>query len=481
MSLEAPSRTARSAAWGISCWGTLVFAVGTLVIFGFLHQFIANDIQKRNDAWLWGEVSLLGDIAERTPKDALYAHVVGEVAEIVRKEIPYDQEPPGDAANSVFLLQEAEDSSITLWVGGGSAADDFRAAIRKSYILPDQPIDLYVDNFPFPFRVVSIRIEDGSHIYLGLSERQQLKVLDRLRSYFIALWVLIVVFGFGLMFSISRRLLKYVQKITDAASRIGRSDLKTRVPTRKRVDEVGHLAQTLNHMLDRIESSVHQLHTIADSLAHDIRTPITAIRGKLEGSLDAGSHEEVVEAAISSIEMLDHLSLFLTESLDLAEANADALRLSRTEVDLRELLSAIVDYHNPSFAEKNISIHYGGSGSTMVNADPGLMHRVMANLLENELAHLTSGHSVRITFTCTGTIVTLLLEDNGPGFPPDLLPYVLKRHTKGANSKGHGLGLAFVDAVIRAHGGTISASNREDGGVRLVIDLPSLVESASER
>lgn len=476
MSSEAPSPITKSAAWGISCWGTLAFAIGTLIIFGFLYHFIANDIQRRNDAWLWGEVSLLGDIAERTPKDALYSHVVGEIAEIVRKEIPYDEAFPDDANDQVFFLQEGEDNSPKLWVGGGSI-EVVRAAIRDSRILPDQPIDLQVGSSLFPFRVVSSRIEDGSHIYLGLSERKQEKVLNHLLLYFIALWAIIVCFGFCLMFSISRRLLKYVQKITDAASRIGRSDLKTRVPTRQRSDEVGHLALTLNKMLDRIESSVHQLHTITDSLAHDIRTPITAVRGKLEGSLDAGSQEEVLEAAISSIEMLDHLSLFLTESLDLAEAGADALRLSQVEVDLQELLSAIVDYYGPSFAEKNLSLEYGGSGSTLVNADPGLMHRMMANLLENELAHLPPGGSVRIAFTGTARMVTVLLEDDGPGFPPDLLPYVFERHTKGRNSRGHGLGLAFVDAVIRAHGGTISASNGMHGGARLVIDLPAFSES----
>jgi signal transduction histidine kinase len=478
MSSEAPKQIAKSAAWGISCWGTLAFAIGTLIIFWFLHQFIANDIQRRNDAWLWGEASLLGDIAERTPKDALYAHVVGEIADIVRKEIPYDQGFPGDVNDQVFFLQVGEDGSVKLWVGAGSA-EAVHASIRQSGILPDQPIDLHAGSSPFPFRVVSSRIEDGSHIYLGLSEKQPLKVLHNLRIYFIALWIIIVFFGFSLMYSISRRLLKYVQRITDAASRIGRSDLKTRVPTRQRDDEVGHLALTLNKMLDRIESSIHQLHTMTDSLAHDIRTPITAIRGKLEASLDASSHEEVLEAAIDSIEMLDHLSLFLTESLDLAEASADALRLSQAEVNLQELLSAIVDYYSPSFAEKNLAIEYDGSGSTIVNADPGLMHRVMANLLENELAHLPAGHSIRIAFQGTMRAVTLILEDDGPGFPPDLLPHIFERHTKGSHSRGHGLGLAFVDAVIRAHSGTVSACNRPNGGARLVIALPAFAESAA--
>lgn len=473
---EAPRRIAGSAAWGISCWGTVAFAIGTLIIFTFLHRFIAGDIQRRNDAWLWGEVSLLGEIAERTPKDSLYSHVVGAIAEVVRKEIPYDENSPENSNDQVFFLQEGEDSSLRLWVGSGSGGAVLQS-IRRSPILPDQAIDLQVNSNPIPFRVVESRIEDGSHIYLGLSERQQIRVLKNLRTYFVVLWMVIVLFGFGLMFSISRSLLKYVQRITDAASRIGRSDLKTRVPIRQRGDEVGHLAITFNHMLDRIENSVHQLHTMTDSLAHDIRSPITAIRGKLETSLDSGCHEDLLEAVVSSIEMLDHLGQFLTESLDISEANADALRLSQVQVNLRELLSAVVDYYGPSFAEKDLSLAYSGSGSTIVNADPGLMHRMMANLLENELAHLPPHHSVQIAVSGTREMVCLQMEDNGPGFPPDLLAHVFERHARGNTSRGHGLGLAFVDAVIRAHGGSVSASNRPNGGARLVIELPACAET----
>ena len=128
---------------------------------------------------------------------------------------------------------------------------------------------------------------------------------------------------------------------------------------------------------------MHQLNTMSDSLAHDIRSPITAIRGKLETSLDEHSYEDLRDAVISSIELLDHLSLFLTESLDVAEASAGALRLNTVEVDLRELLFTLVDYYRPSFAERQLSIECSASESARLNADAGLMHRMMANLLEN--------------------------------------------------------------------------------------------------
>ena len=299
-----------SAAWRISLWATLAFACGTMLVFVFLHRFVADDIQRRSDAWLSGEVEVLGDVAERTPKDALYGRVVGEVAELAGKEVPNKALSDSSENDSVFFLQTGKDGSLQLWVGAGNGEANL-TAIRASRMLPDQPMDLHVSGFPTPFRVASIRMDDGSRIYLGLSERDELRVLRSLRLRFFLLWLLIVMLGFGIVFFTTRRMLSHVRRITEAAAGIGHSDLNSRVPTTQRNDEVAHLALTLNRMLDRIESSVHQLHTITDSLAHDLRSPLTAIRGKLEMSLSAATHGEQAEPIVSAIEELDRLTEFL--------------------------------------------------------------------------------------------------------------------------------------------------------------------------
>ena len=288
MSSKIARHVLRSAAWRISLWATLAFACGTMLVFVFLHRFVANDIQRRSDAWLSGEVEVLGDVAERTPKDALYDRVVGEVAELAGKEVPNKDLSRSSSNDSVFFLQTGGDGALKLWVGAGSGEPNLKA-IQAGRIVPGSPTDLRVQGIAIPFRVASTRIDDGSYIYLGLSERDELRVLRSLRARFILLWLVLVLLGFGIVFYTTRRMLSHVRRITEAASRIGHSDLSARVPTTARRDEVGHLALTLNHMLDRIENSMHQLHTITDSLAHDLRSPLTAIRGKLEMSLSRSS------------------------------------------------------------------------------------------------------------------------------------------------------------------------------------------------
>jgi signal transduction histidine kinase len=286
--------------------------------------------------------------------------------------------------------------------------------------------------------------------------------------------MLLVSFSFCIVFFTTKRMLSHVRQITEAASRIGHTDLSARVPTGARRDEVGNLALTLNHMLDRIENSMHQLHTITDSLAHDLRSPLTAIRGKLEVSLSAGSSADQAEPIVAVIEELDRLTEFLNKSLDVAEAKADALRLTRSEVDLDDLLRIMIDLYEPSMSEKGLQIRLQSRGPLKIEADAALIHRMIANLFDNELKHLSAASTINIRLTAEGGGASLILEDDGPGFDPEILPHLFERRVKGRESNGHGLGLAFIDAVARAHGGAVSAGNREQGGARLTVTLPHI-------
>jgi signal transduction histidine kinase len=463
----------RSAAWRISLWATLAFAFGTMLVFMFLHHFVSADIQRRTDAWLSGEAGVLSDVANRTPKNALYRRVVGEVAELASREIP-NKQPTNDGLNdSVFFLQTAADGSPTLWVGAGDGVAVLHA-IQGSRIAPDTPSSLQVPGRRAPFRVASVRMKDGGAVYLGLSERDELRVLRGLRERFLLLWLLSVLLGFAIVFYSTRWMLGDVREITEAASRIGESggsDLSRRVPASRRQDEVAQLASTLNHMLDRIESSVHQLHTITDSLAHDLRSPLTAIRAKLEMSLSSGEKAEA-ESIVSAIDELDRLTEILNRSLDVAEAKADALRLNRMAIDLDELLRAMVHLYEPCMSEKGVRIELRSGGAVAVLADAALLHRMIANLFDNELKHLPASCAVTISLSVADAWALLVLEDDGPGFASEISLDLFKPGVKGEHSAGHGLGLAFVEAVVGAHGGTVTALNRPEGGARLSIRLP---------
>lgn len=479
MSSKTAKPVMHSAAWRISLWATLAFTFGTVIVFYFLDGFVASDIQRRSDVWLSGEVEVLADVAERTPDDALYGRVLGEVAELAAHEVPNRTRTDTTENRSVFFVQMGPDGSLKLWVGVGDAASSV-AAIRQTRIAPGRPSDVRLPGFSIPFRVASVTLPSGSHIYLGLSERDERRVLRNLRQRFFWLWLSIVLLGFAIVFLTTRRTLSHVRKITEVASRVGHSGLNTRVPTTRRSDEIAQLAHTLNGMLDRIEISVHQLHTITDALAHDLRSPITAIRGKLERALSSqgGEHSDAV---VNAIEELDRLTAFLDTSLDVAEAKADALRLSRTSLDLDEQLRAMVEVYEPSMAEKSLTLELESHGPVPITGDANLLHRMIANLFENELKHARAGSTVKVTLGCHADNAVLTVQDNGAGFDAEVLPALFERRVKGKSSSGYGLGLAFVNAVVRAHGGSITAANSSRGGAYIHIDLPLASEGAARQ
>ncbi len=465
-----------SAAWRISLWAALAFAIGTMVVFIFLHRFVAGDIETRTDAWLTGEAAVLRDVAEKTPKQWLSMRLVGEVAELASREVPFKRRSNRTLNDSVFFIQTAADKSLLMWVGAGDAKAHLSAILRIR-IAPETPTDVTIGGFDAPFRVVRVSTAAQGNIYLGVSQRDQLRVLNRLRVRFALLWLLLVFIGYAVVFLSTRRLLRHVREITEAASGIGEADLSLRVPTTQRDDEVGHLALTLNRMLDRIESSVHQLHTITGTLAHDLRSPLTAVRARLEMALTAEARDEEAESIIAAIEDLDRLTEFLNKSLDVAEAKANALRLNRVSIDLDELLRSMIDLYEPGMSEKGIHVRLSSAGKVEIDADAALIHRVMANLFDNELKHLPPSCSVTISLRASGDAAFMTIEDNGPGFDPEIVSHLFEQRVRGRNSKGHGLGLAFVQAVVRAHGGSVEAANREKGGAHLEIQMPRAIES----
>ena len=473
MSLKRASAILRSEAWGISLWATLAFAIGTMFVFWMLQNFVARDIQQRSDAWLSGEVEVLGDVAGRTPKDRLYQRVVGEVAELASREVPNRERSGSNESDSVFFMQIGSEGRADLWVGAGDEASSL-VAIRSTQAVADVPYDLHIKGYAVPFRVATVQIMDGSHIYLGLSEKDELRVLRNLRVRFLLLWLVIVLLGFLVVFCATWRMLSQVEEIAEAASRIGQSDLSSRVPNPRGEGEIGRLARTLNQMLDRVQNTVGQLHTITDSLAHDLRSPLTAIRGKMEAALTPSARVDPAEHIVSAIEDLDRLSNFLNTTLDVSEARADALRLSRTEIDLAKLVRAIAEFFEPSISEKGLALHLRITEPVSVSADPALMHRVIANLLDNELKHLPPSSTVWLSVHSDNDMALLTVEDDGPGFDPEVVRHLFEGRVRGRDSRGHGLGLAFVEAVIRVHGGSVVATNRVENGARIAVALPLL-------
>jgi len=473
-----PKNTRTTAAWRISIWTTLAFAVGTAVAFFIVYGFVAKGVRGHIDAWLAGEAEVLARVSADTPRDSVYDRIVEEVAELATQEMPKELNSRGQQLNSVFFLQVNPNNSDPLWVGGGSK-ERFIEAIRNANLVAGVPQSIPVAGEKAPYRVVVRDQSLGSRVYLGISDRGARHTLHQLTRRFFAVWAGVAVFGFLISYASARRTLLRIERITETASHIGSEDMSERLPEPANSDEISRLARTFNHMLDRIQSSVNQLRAVTDAVAHDLKSPVTSIRGTLETALLQNDEDKLRDSIGQAIEGLDGVSQVLNMTLDLAEAEAGALKLDRQPIDLSDAVMQLIELYQPAMAERHHELTADVAEHVMVDADATLINRTISNLLENELVHLRSPSKIRISLHSQDGSAELVVQDDGPGFPPDIGARAFERFVKGKHSPGHGLGLAFVDAVVQSHGGRIRISDRPEGGAVISVSLPfSLAQPA---
>ncbi|HEX4004960.1 MAG TPA: ATP-binding protein [Acidobacteriaceae bacterium] len=470
----------RTAAWRLALRSTLVFAAGSAAVFFVMYILVARTVRERSDSWLMGESETLKQVALNTPRDALYDRIVEEVAELASQEVSYDGNGGHLAGNTVFFAQIGDVSHPPVWVGPTDSGK-FLNAIASMKISQGAPVSLRIAGWPTPFRVVAVDMRPGEgRIYLGLLDSTAAHLLRQLLAWFFLGWVIMVAFGFLITLLGLRRMLKRVDAISGTAASIRPDDLSTRVPAGQQQDEVARLARTLNNMLDRISASVNQLRTLTDSVAHDLKSPITSVRGSLEIALSLEDREQSSDLVAGAIEHLDRLSEVITTSLDLAEADGGALRLRRETVDLSELVNRVAELYAPAFADRHQHLAVKTEPSVQVAADLSLCTRMLSNLMENELRYAGARAAVSVTVAAEEETACITVEDNGPGFSTELLPRVFQRFVKGAQSEGHGLGLAFVSAVAVVHGGRAVARNVPQGGAQITVELPQTAKTGSQ-
>lgn len=473
-----PRNLRTTAAWRISIWTTLAFALGTAAAFSIVYFLVAQGLSERTDTWLSGEAEVLAQVSADTPSDHLYNRIVSEVAELATQEVPDERNARGERLNSVFFLASDPNSSeAPLWVGPGSK-DAFVKAIRQANLVPGSLTSITVDGYPHSFRVVE-KAQNGRSVYLGLWDHGARHVLHKLGRRLLMVWGGMFLLGFVISYWSARRTLHRVERITETVARIGTEGLEERLPEPVNSDEISRLAKTFNHMLDRLQSSVNQLRTVTGGVAHDLKSPVTLIRGTLESALCHEGDDKWRDSVGEAVEELDRLLQLLNTTLDLAEAEAGALHIDRSPVDFSDVVKQLIDIYQPAMAEHHHEVTTDLEEHVVVDADVTLLNRVVSNLLENELTHLPAGRQVNIRLYSHQGSALLVVEDNGPGFPADIDGRVFKRFAKGKHSPGHGLGLAFVDAVAQAHGGGARVSERPGGGAVVTLSLPvSVLQTA---
>jgi len=315
-------------------------------------------------------------------------------------------------------------------------------------------------------RALTIGLPKGYRLVVGdddeRSEALEQTVLKGFALAFAGVVILGVAGGYGLSRSVHRRL----TAMTDAAEGIINGDLARRIPVRGSDDDLDRLAVTFNRMLDRIAALMESLRQVSSDIAHDLRTPLTRLRQRLEASRtlrSAGDRAEAVTGALADVDaILDTFAALLR----IAQIEGGARRAAFRPLDLGELARSVVEDFAPSAEDAGQVLSLEAGGPIVVDGDRELLIQMLVNLVENALRHAGERARIRVaTSTCSQTAM-VVVTDNGPGVPEAERERILDRFYRLERSRstpGSGLGLALVAAVVRLHGGAVSLSDAHPG------------------
>ena len=332
-----------------------------------------------------------------------------------------------------------------------------------------------------PLRVFTMPIVRSGRVADIVQVGMSLRGVEGLLGRYLHTLLVLIPLGVGLAALggalIARAALRPVDEMTRIARRITAEDLSRRVERPRTGDEMARLAETLNGMLARLEESFAQTRRFAADAAHELRTPLAALRGGIEVTLRAErSPEEYRRVLASSLEEVERL-IRLAEDLLLLSRSTAGPEGPRARVDLEPLLLDVFDVGARLGQAAGVSVRVDTAVPATVRGDAAALGRALLNLVENAVKYTPSGGKVELGLTTADGDAVLAVSDTGMGIAAAdtervFEPFVRLDAARARDTGGAGLGLAIARSITVAHGGTLSVESRPGAGSRFVIALP---------
>jgi two-component system, OmpR family, sensor histidine kinase BaeS len=269
-----------------------------------------------------------------------------------------------------------------------------------------------------------------------------------------------------------RRMTRPMDNLIDAAARIEAGDYSAQVPEQGPQD-LRSVARAFNAMSARLKTIDEQRRSFFADIAHELRTPLSVIRGQTEAIADGLYPADAAHLApiVDATQTLDRL---IEDLRTLVLSDAGNLVLSKETTDLGALVKDAVDSFQAQAEAAGVALSADiAEQPLLAEIDPARIRSVIGNLLSNALRHTRSGGSIRVGLQPSNDQVVVTVADDGEGIPPDLLPHVFERFVKGANSPGSGLGLAIAHDIATAHGGKLEIESKPGSGTQVRLTLPA--------
>jgi heavy metal sensor kinase len=271
-----------------------------------------------------------------------------------------------------------------------------------------------------------------------------------------------------------------LERFAAAARTIDAANLQQRLPVRGAGDELDEVAHAFNDTLARVEDAVGEMRQFSTAIAHELRTPIAALRGEIElAAMKPGATEDQRATAASQLEELDKLKRLIDQLLTLARAESGQIPLAHDRVELAPVVTSIVEQLEPVAQAQDLSLVEEIAARPAVDGDAAWIERLLLNLLDNAFKFTPAGGSVTVRVSESDGYAILEVRDTGIGMAPDVVPHVFERFYRGdparsAGGFGVGLGLSLVKWIVDRHNGTVTAVSSPGAGARFTVMLKAV-------
>ena len=447
-----PADFLRSTTFRLLAWYAAVFVASVAVLFLVVYWVTLSELDQQLSESVERETEVLVELYRERGTDSVTRAIQLRIADL-------------RAPRRYYLLQDADGNRIAGNLPPMKAVEGEMVLPVSSLLKERTPKGAATALEGHPVVALGRRLRGGEFLLVGENRYRAVKAREAIAQamgWGIAITLLFAAAG-GV--ALGRGFMRRIEAINRTTRSIMDGDLSQRVPTRGGKDEMEQLSVNLNAMLDRIQGLMDSVKRVSDDIAHDLRTPLSRLRHRLE-SARANLGAEAEPVVEQSIEELDAILETFAALLRIAQIESGARRAAFAEVGLGRLLTTVAEAYEAVAEDRSQTLQLRIERDAAVSGDRELLTQLVANLVENAIRHCPPGARISVALGDDAGMPVLSVSDTGPGIPAAEREKVFRRFYRLEASRttpGSGLGLALVKAVAELHGASVTLSDNRPG------------------
>jgi heavy metal sensor kinase len=454
----------------LTAWYCGLFSLSLAVLFAFVYWTLDGTLRKANSEFLHSKVKEFAD----TYRDA---------------GLPEIRRGASQKRSDELLVRVSDATNRTLFASlpySDPQGPDALKALEVRPILPTERLFTVNLGNRGAFDFANTRLVNGYLLQIGRNSLRKRVLLEHYVESCAAVTIpvlLLAVAGGALM---ANRALRPLRDLTATVHNIvATGNLDARISPEKTAGELREMVISFNRMLEKIEALVESMRGVLDNVAHDLRTPITRLRGVAEMALrNPGDLPASQEALADCVEESERVITMLNTLMDISEVETGSMKLNLSRVDVTDLARGLTEFYAEVAEDRGVAISMAASLAANGDqphcetmGDENRLRQAVGNLLDNAVKYTPAGGTVEVAVTQSSRDVVITVRDSGIGIPPEDLSRVWERLYRGDKSRsqrGLGLGLSLVRAIAQAHGGDCQVKSAPGSGSEFTLRIPAL-------